>query len=97
VDTCGYEVLTVHSGFHPSAESAAAAWRESVGQAAAGAAALTPVDDTETLSALLVGEIEGIRIGGEDEEQYAEFMRSRRLGRTVREAVRRARGRASVR
>jgi hypothetical protein len=97
VDTCGYEVVTVHSGFHPSAESAVAAWRESVGHAAAGAAALTPVDDAETLGGLLKGEVEGIRIGGEDEKQHAEFLRSRRLGRTVLEAVHRARGRAPVR
>src|SRR5262249_27176683 len=53
VDTCGYEVVTVHSGFHPSAESALAAWRESVGQGAAGSAALTVVDDSETLGDLL--------------------------------------------
>jgi hypothetical protein len=95
VDTCGYEVITVHSGFHRSAESAMAAWRESVGQAAA-SANLTAVDDRETLGDLLRGEVEGIRIGGEDQEQYAEFLRSRRLGRIAREAVRRVRGRASV-
>ncbi|WP_433612650.1 hypothetical protein ACQP2P_01915 [Dactylosporangium sp. CA-139114] len=97
VDTCGYEVLTVHSGFHASAESAVAAWRESVGQVAAGGAVLTAVDDSETLDALLPGEVEGIRIGGEDEEQYAEFLRSRRLARTARKAVRRMRGPAFVR
>ncbi|WP_319463885.1 hypothetical protein [Micromonospora sp. RTP1Z1] len=96
VDTCGYEVVAVHSGFYPSAESAWAAWRESIGQAAAGAA-LIPVDDAETLGNLLSGEVERLRIGGENEEQYAEFLRSRRLSRTVREAVRRARGRTSVR
>jgi hypothetical protein len=98
VDTCGYEVVTVHSGFHPTAESAVATWRESVGQAAAGAAALTVVDDAETLGALLLrGDIEGLRIGGEDQEQYAEFLRSRRLGRTARDAVGKTRGRPSVR
>jgi hypothetical protein len=96
VDTCGYEVLTVHSGFHASAEAAVAAWRESVGQAADGAL-LTAVDDSETLDALLPGEVEAIRIGGEDEEQHAEFLRSRRLGGTARKAVRRMRGRAFVR
>jgi hypothetical protein len=98
VDTCGYEVVTVHSGFHPTAESAVAAWREAVGQAAAGAAALTVVDDAETLGALLLrGDVEGLRVGGEDQEQYAEFLRSRRLGRTAREAVGKTRGRPSVR
>jgi hypothetical protein len=97
VDTCGYEVVTVHSGLHLSAESAVAAWRESVGHAAAGAAALTAVDDAETLGDLLSGEVERIRIGGEDEEQYTEFLRSRRLVKTAREAVRRVRGRASAR
>jgi hypothetical protein len=96
VDTCGYEVVTVHSGFHPSAESAVTAWRELVGPAAA-SATLAAVDDRETLGDLLRGEVEGIRIGGENQEQHAEFLRSRRLGRTAREAVRRARGRASVR
>src|SRR5439155_14025699 len=79
VDTCGYEVVTVHSGFHRSAESAVAAWRASVGHTAAGTAALTVVDDAETLGVLLSGEVEGFRIGGENEEQYAEFLRSRRL------------------
>lgn len=97
VDTCGYEVVTVHSGFHPSTESAVAAWRESVGHAAAGAAALTPVDDRETLGDLLRGEVEGIRFGGEDQQQHAEFLRSRRLGRTAREAARGLRGHAPER
>ncbi|WP_436532017.1 hypothetical protein [Actinoplanes sp. HUAS TT8] len=36
------------------------------------------------------------RLGGEDQGQYAEFLRVRRLGRTVREATRKARGRARV-
>jgi hypothetical protein len=97
VDACGYEVVTVGSGFHPSAESAVAAWRESVGPDAAGRAVLTAVDDPELLGGLLRGEVEGIRMGGENEAQYADFLRSRRLGRTAREAVRRARGRTSVR
>lgn len=104
VDACGYEVVTVRSGFHPSAESAVAAWRESVGHAAAGAA-LTPVDDAEMLGELLSGEVAGIRIGGENEEQYAEFLRVRRLGRAAKEAARvaaqeaapDAHGRASLR
>jgi hypothetical protein len=99
VDTCGYEVVTVHSGFHPTVESAVAAWRASVGPAAAGAAALTAVDDAETLGALLPvsGDVEGLRIGGEDQEQYAEFLRSRRLGRTARDAVGKTPGQPSVR
>jgi hypothetical protein len=96
VDTCGYHVATVHSGFHPSAEAAMAEWRDGVGPAAAGTI-LTTVDDTETLGALLIGEMEGIRPGGEDQAQHTEFLRSRRLGRTVREAVGRARGRAQIR
>jgi hypothetical protein len=95
VDTCGYEVVTVHSGFHPSAEAAVAEWHDAVGPAAAGAT-LTTVDDAETLGALLLGELEDIRLGGEDQAQYTEFLRSRRLGRTVREAAGRARGRAYV-
>jgi len=97
VDTCGYEVATVYSGFHPSAESALAAWRESVGQAAAGAAALTPLDDKEMLGDLLRGEFESARIGGESQDQYAEFLRSRRLGGTVKDAVRGLHGQASER
>ncbi|MET0521529.1 MAG: hypothetical protein ABW156_06070 [Jiangellaceae bacterium] len=56
-------------------------------------ATLTPADDTETLDALLVGEVEGIRHGGETQAQYAEFLRSRRLGRTVRQAAGPAHGR----
>ncbi|MFC0526595.1 hypothetical protein [Phytohabitans kaempferiae] len=96
VDTCGYEIVTVHSGFHPTAESALTAWRESVGNAATGAA-MTVVDDAETLGALLPSQFEELRIGGEDQDQYAEFMRSRRLGRTARDAVGKTRGRPSVR
>jgi len=97
VDTCGYVVVTVRSGFHSSAESALAAWRESAGQSAAGQADLTPVDDAETLGDLLRGEIEGIRTGGEDQQQYAEFLRSRRLGRTAQEAVPATAGHAPAR
>jgi hypothetical protein len=96
VDACGYEVVTVHSGFLPSAEAALTAWQQSVGPSAA-EAALTPADDTETLDALLTGEMEGARLGGEDQAQHAEFLRSRRLGRTVRQARGRARGRTLVR
>jgi hypothetical protein len=55
-------------------------------------AALTAVGDGSVLGALLRGEVERDRLGGEDREQYAEFLRSRRLGRTVRESVRKARG-----
>lgn len=97
VDTCGYEVATVYSGFHTSAESALAAWREGVGPVAAGSAALAPAEDRETLGGLLRGELEEIRIGGEDQEQYAEFLRCRRLGRTVQHAVRGLRGQAAER
>jgi hypothetical protein len=96
VDACGYEVVTVHSSFHPSAELALADWRESVGDAAAGAA-LTPVDDADSLDDLLRGELEEIRLGGEDQQQHAEFLRGRRLGKTAREAVRQAHGRTSIR
>lgn len=86
VDACGYQVVTVHSGFHPSADAALGAWQQAVGPAAA-AAASTVTDDTETLHELLSGEVEGIRHGGEDQSQYAEFLRSRRLGQTVRQAA----------
>lgn len=96
VDACGYEVVTVYSGFHLSAENALDAWRESVGHAATGAA-LTPVDDPETLDDLLRGELEETRLGGEDQQQYAEFLRGRRLGKTVREALRRTRRGTHVR
>ncbi len=92
VDTCGYEVVTVHSGFHPSAETALAEWQQAVGPSAA-ETTLAPADDAETLDALLPGELEGIRLGGENQAQYAEFLRSRQLGHTVRQAARRARGR----
>jgi hypothetical protein len=96
VDACGYAVVTVHSGFFPSAEAALAAWQQAVGPSAA-EAALTRVDDTETVDALLTGELEDTRLGGEDQAQYAEFLRSRRLGRTVRQAPGRARGRTLAR
>jgi hypothetical protein len=55
------------------------------------------MDDIETLDALLTGELEDTRLGGEDQAQYAEFLRTRRLGRTVRQAVGRARGRTLAR
>jgi hypothetical protein len=97
VDTCAHEALTVFSGFHTSAESALAAWRESVGQTATDGVSLSPVDDAETLVNLLPGDADALRTGGEDEQQYAEFLRCRRLGQTVREAARRVRGRASIR
>ncbi|MFI5893710.1 hypothetical protein ACIA5D_26750 [Actinoplanes sp. NPDC051513] len=96
VDTCGYEVVTVHSGFHLSAEAALAAWQQAVGPSAA-EAALTPADDTETIDALLAGELEDTRLGGGSQAQYAEFLRTRRLGSTVRQAAGRARGRTLVR
>jgi len=51
-------------------------------------AELTPADDKETVGALLLSEVEDVRIGGEDQGQYAEFLRSRRLGGAVQEAVR---------
>lgn len=95
VDTCGFQVVTVHSGFHPSAEAALAAWQHAVGPAA-DAATLTPADDAETLRELLVDEVEDARFGGEDQSQYAEFLRGRRLGRTVRQAVGRSRGHTLV-
>ena len=96
VHACGYELVTVHSGFYPSAEAALAEWQQAVGPSAAGAT-VTAADDTETLDALLTGEWEVIRSGGEDQAQYAEFLRSRRLGRTVRQAAGQARGRILTR
>jgi hypothetical protein len=96
VDACGYEVVTVHSGFHPSAEAALAAWRQAIGPSST-EAALTPADDTETLDALVTGELEDARLGGEDQAQYAEFLRCRRLGRIVRQAIGRVRGRTLAR
>ncbi len=96
VDTCGYEVVTVHSGYYLSAEEALAAWRQSVGPSAVDARP-TSVDDRETLDALVPGELEEIQLGGEDQAQYAEFLRSRCLGGIVRQAVGRARSRTFVR
>lgn|GEM_PF-2116239 len=96
VDACGYEVVTVHSGFHSSAETALAEWRQAVGPSAA-EATLTPVDDAETLDALLTGEVECVRPGGENQAQYSEFLRSRRLSRTVRQAAGWSRGRTLAR
>jgi hypothetical protein len=61
VDACGYEVVTVHSGFYPSADAALAAWQQAVGPSAA--EATHPDDDTDTLDALLTGELEGTRPG----------------------------------
>jgi hypothetical protein len=33
VDTCGYEIVTVHSGFYPTAEAALTEWPDAVGTA----------------------------------------------------------------
>jgi hypothetical protein len=92
VDACGYQVVTVHSGFHLSVEAAHAAWQHAAGPAAADAT-FTVADDAETLDELLTGEVEGVRRGGEDRSQYTEFLRSRRLGRIVRQAAGRSSGR----
>ena len=55
------------------------------------------MDDAETLHPLLPSGLERLRPGGEDLAQYAELLRSRRLGRTVRQAAGRPRGRTLAR
>ncbi len=87
IDACGLQALTVHSGFCPTAGEAFAAWRDGVGEVAAADARLTPIDDLPLAEGLLSREDGITRLGGENEQQLAEFHRSRRLAETVIETI----------
>lgn len=88
VDACGYVAYTVHSAYYPTPERALAAWRDGVGQLAAGDVTPTPVDDPWLLAELLPVPV-GIPI--RDEERVAppaECFRSRSLAEKVAKATR---------
>jgi hypothetical protein len=87
IDACGHDVFTVHSGYHPTSEQALAQWRAGVGEVAAGAAVLAPVDDVELLEEILPREQGTMRPGGETVGQFAEYHRSKRLAEAVLAAV----------
>jgi len=82
-DACGHQAFTVHSAFYPGPEEALAAWRDGVGQTAAGEAEFTPVYDPALAAAVLFREDGILRFGGENEAQSAEYLRSRRLAQSV--------------
>jgi hypothetical protein len=83
IDACGHQAITVHSAFCPGPDVALASWRDGVGETAAGEAAFTPVDDP-ALAADVLFRADGIlRLGGENEAQLAEYLRSRRLAQSV--------------
>jgi len=83
IDACGHQAVTAHSAFYLSPEEALASWRDGVGQTAAGAAAFTPVDDPALAAGVLLRADGILRLGGENEAQLAEYLRSRRLAQSV--------------
>ena len=88
IDACGHEAFTVHSGFYPSEDAALTAWQAGVGPIAAAGTVLTEVDDPSLVDRLLSVEEDFLRSGGETEEQFAEYHRSKRLGEVVKQATR---------
>ncbi|MGK5682124.1 hypothetical protein [Actinoplanes sp. URMC 104] len=87
VDACA-QPITVHSGYYASPEEALADWRAGVGGFASAGARWAPIDDTVLLEAVLP-RVEGmIALGGESVEQFAEYLRCRRLAEIVLAEVR---------
>lgn len=87
IDACGHQAFTVHSGYYPTPEAALTAWQTGVGHTAAAGTELAPIDDPWLLTALLPVE-EGLEAtGGENEEQFAEYHRSRRLAEAVAQTL----------
>jgi hypothetical protein len=89
IDACGHQAFTVHSGYYPTPEAALTAWQTGVGPTAAAGTVLAPVDDPWLLAELLPAEEGLLRAGGETEEQFAEYHRSKRLAEAVRHTSRR--------
>jgi hypothetical protein len=88
IDACGHQAITVHSGYYPTPEAALTAWQTGVGSTAAAGAELAPIDDPWLLTELLPAEEGSPRIGGEHEEQFVEYHRSRRLAEAVKQTLR---------
>jgi hypothetical protein len=87
IDACGHEAFTVHSGYYATPEAALSAWQAGVGPTASEGTELAPVDDPWLVAELLPAEAGVLRTGGENEEQFAEYHRSKRLGQAVRQAL----------
>jgi hypothetical protein len=87
IDACGHQAFTVHSGFYPTPDAALTAWQDGVGPIAAAGTLLSPVDDAWLMAELLPVEEGLLRPGGENEEQFAEYHRSKRLGQAVKQAT----------
>lgn len=87
IDTCGFKTATVYSGYFATPEQAFAEWQSGVGQVAAEASKLVPVDDGWLLADLLPREEGFWRVGGENVAQLAEYHRSKRLAEAVRNAL----------
>ncbi|MFL6124007.1 hypothetical protein [Actinophytocola sp.] len=89
IDACGHQAFTVHSGYYPTPEAALASWQTGVGPTAAADTELAPVDDPWLLAELLPAEEGLLRAGGETEDQFAEYHRSKRLAEAVKHTSRR--------
>ncbi len=88
IDACGHGAFTVHGDWYPTADAALAGWQDGVGSVAAQGTGLEPVDDPWLLAELLPAEDEMFRFGGENEEQFAEYHRSKRFAQAVMTTMR---------
>lgn len=84
IDACGSDAYTVGAGYFPDADAALAAWRAAAGTRATAGAVLEPVTDPYLAARLLPGLPAFFHPGGENQEQYAEFHRCRRLAQALR-------------
>lgn len=87
IDACGHDAFTVHSDFHSTPDAALRDWQAAVGPTAAADTAFAEVDDPWLLAELLPVEQGLMRTGGENEAQFAEYHRSRRLAEVVNHAT----------
>ena len=84
IDACGSDAYTVGGGYFTGPESALASWRAAVGAEVTADSRLEPVADPHLAARLLPGLPDFLHPGGENEAQYAEFHRSRRLAQDLR-------------
>ncbi|HZN17952.1 MAG TPA: hypothetical protein VFB84_07155 [Micromonosporaceae bacterium] len=87
IDACGYQPVTVHSAYYPTAEQAMAAWVAGVGRRASGEAAFVPVDDPSLLAELMPADEGFLPSGGANADQLAEYHRGMRLAEVAVAAV----------
>lgn len=90
VDVCGHRELTVFSGYFPTAEQAMDEWRAGVGAVAASGSQFTGTDDRWLLAGLLPREEGILELDCEDEGQFAEYHRGRRLAYLVNQVAARS-------